>query len=151
MIEGVKKILDKQRGLTHIVWTGNGHAPIYDVSNEELAQQVCQLFEPKPDEGRLLTPEQILAVEVDYPDRPTNPDMDAENDWLQLIVIMAIEEACKAQDAKTASIIRAECQERVKGILGFIEQYKEPHEHMGVVDFVGVPLDEWESFKEGVK
>ena len=42
-------------------------------------------------------------------------------------------------------------QERVERIVGFIEQYKEPHEHMGVVDFVGVPLDEWESFKEGVK
>ena len=45
----------------------------------------------------------------------------------------------------------AECQERVKGILGFIEQYKEPHEHMGVIDFVGVPLDEWHALKGGVK
>ncbi len=137
MIEEVKKILDKQRCLTHIVWTGNGHAPIYDVSNEELVQQVCQLFEPKPDEGRLVTDEDIKLI--------------AEGGDVPQKYIGCLKWAVKIQDAKTASIIRAECQERVKGIVGFIEQYKEPHEHMGVVDFVGVPLDEWESFKEGVK
>ncbi len=131
---------------------------------------IYELVELEPDEGRLLTGDKMLSVLRELKFRQQNitdePVTRAQQD----------ESLCEAQDAKTASIIRAEFnqkykeweeatmkaerliiegkdaegQERVKGILGFIEQYKEPHEHMGVIDFVGVPLDEWESFKEGV-
>ena len=93
------------------------------------------VLEPKPDEGRLLKPK----------DRSVYLDLSFGTYQID------ITNKLKAQDAKTASIIRAECQERVKGILGFIEQYKEPHEHMGVIDFVGVPFDEWHALKGGVK
>jgi len=70
------------------------------------AQQICRLFpkspdnpdgyEPKPDEGRLLTDEECSLVEL---------RMGESLNWCQPIL--------KAQRDLTASIIRDECQERI--------------------------------------
>ena len=49
-IDEVKKILEEKRSAVRYEWTGNGHAPIYTCSNEDLAKQICQLFEPEPSE-----------------------------------------------------------------------------------------------------
>ena len=90
---------------------------------EDDCQQICQLFEPKfnnaleadahnwdtrelpkPDEGRLLTDEECRLVEL---------RMGESLNWCQPIL--------KAQRDLTASIIRAECQERVERIFKEIE------------------------------
>ena len=49
MIEKVKKLLDERY-------------PQYKgfFFQQETARQICQLFEPKPDEGRLLTDEELV-------------------------------------------------------------------------------------------
>ena len=60
------------------------------------ARDICQLFEPKPDEGRLLTQEEINKAYDDAPEP-----------------LGTLEVALVAQDAKTASIKDAECKEMI--------------------------------------
>ena len=58
-LEEVKKILESNEQLI---------AHDYGVPNQEvneLARQICQLFEPKPDESRLLTDEEIIEAYID--------------------------------------------------------------------------------------
>ncbi len=45
----------------------------------------------------------------------------------------------------------AECQERVERIIDFLKPYCELHEHKNIVDFVGVPLDKWQTITKGAK
>lgn len=59
----------------------------------------CQLFEPKPDDSRLLTMNEIMSITH------------------CLGISKNYEDIAKAQDAKTASITQAECQERIERIL----------------------------------
>ena len=94
MIEEVKKIL---RDLEHTEYNKFGDKfidaalDIEQVNNT--AQQICQLFEPKPDEGRLLTGEEIHKVCFD--------GHEEEGDgWCYKCLTLTRD----AQDAKTASI-----------------------------------------------
>lgn len=71
-----------------------------------------QLFEPKPDENRLLTDEEIKEIEKVPPEDYGAPP----NWWLR-----ANKRVAKAQDAKTTSIKDAECQKRVERIFEEID------------------------------
>ena len=47
-IEKAKKILKQEVG----TFDAESHTYLDDVTRAELAKQICQLFEPKPDEGK---------------------------------------------------------------------------------------------------
>ena len=104
-IEEVKKILYpryfKDEGFANVV-----------------AAQICQRFEPKPDESRLIPPHELQAM---------------YEKWLAKVEDLAKigcgahegfgEMARRTQDAKTASIKDAECQQRVERIFEEIEAW----------------------------
>jgi len=108
-IEEVKKILYpryfKDEGFANVV-----------------AAQICQRFEPKPDESRLIPPHELQAM---------------YEKWLAKVEDLASlgcgahegfgEMARRTQDAKTASIKDAKCQLRIERILEAItEDFVEP-------------------------
>ena len=82
-IEEIKKIIDKHWG----EW-GN----TYDSQRVEIAKQICQLFEPKPDQARLLKGKEIMQAHEGERCRDCGRSI------------------AEAQDAWTASIVRAECE-----------------------------------------
>ena len=107
MIEEVaSKIGDWASGVVN-----RGHLTVKDV--EEIAQQVDdyyrQLFEPKPDEGRLLDKNELSSAISEWETQHSIYDP------FHYIFI------CQKQDTKTASIKDAECQERVERIFKEIE------------------------------
>ena len=82
-IDEVKKILEEKRGVSGIEWTGNSYAMMYTYSAEDLAKQICQLFEPEhlgrarfktayadevgePDESLLLSDKEIREIAGHY-------------------------------------------------------------------------------------
>jgi len=73
------------------------------------AKQICQLFEPKPNEDRLLTEPDEVQVKLSTDD--------LEPDELDVAYRRGYEEGTINQDIKTASIKDAECQARVERML----------------------------------
>jgi len=107
-IEDVKKILEDNT-------TSWGSREEWLV---EIAKQICQLFEPEP-EDRLLTPKEIATAIHSIP----NPSLD------KLEIRIA-----KAQDAKTASIKDAECQARIDRIATDISVFNDELDHTTIGD-----------------
>lgn len=83
-IEEMKKIIKENKR-----WTFGSEEV------EELARRIYQLFEPKPDESRLLTDEEIAQTYIGKEYYPTAHDG----------------ELAKTQDTKTASIYQDKIQE----------------------------------------
>ena len=118
-LEKVKKILDEVCDACMIVKAGGDTT----IDADKVAEAICQLFEPKPkyhiesdqpgeshlvetqpkpDESRLLTDEEIVAR---WGAHPTTGDIEF------------YKRIAAAQDARTASIKDVECQQRVKANL----------------------------------
>jgi len=57
-IEEVKKILEQEVG----TFDSESHTYLDDKTRAELAKQICQLFEPKPDQSRLLTDDMKVII-----------------------------------------------------------------------------------------
>ena len=81
-----------------------------------------ELLLPKPDEGRLLTPEQ-QNMAIDRADENFNDDIRADRimEFSSLSGYISYEVA-RAQRDLTASILKAECQEKIGGILDEIAE-----------------------------
>lgn len=82
-----------------------------------LAQHICQLLEPKSDEGRLLDSDTQCDLADDV--NEIHPNLTVK---LQATILTLIEEVAKAQDARTTSIKDKKCQERVERIFKDIEE-----------------------------
>ncbi len=117
-IETVKKILDKGREGVKITSNGVANFINYSISTDELTLQVCQLFpktpdnpdgyEPKPDESRLLTDEELrggIARAISE-----CPIENAGCDGLAQHILN-----------KVHFQVEVKCQEKLKGIKGEIE------------------------------
>lgn len=89
----VKKILD--------YFMRDNHNFYPSPKTAELAQEICQLFEPKPDQSRLLTDEERNNIVNSIPER-------------QWGCGSCTERLVKAQDAKTASIKDAEYKQEIE-------------------------------------
>ena len=104
------------------------------LQREIVAREICQLF-PKPDESRLLTKNELLNAGVSYPQ----------------INFGYLQDAIKAQDAKTASIKDTECQARVERIFKEIEKNsaidKLPYRD-GCEIIRTIPESTWQALKE---
>ena len=99
-IEKVKKILYKH---WHIVVADVPLERFTDTTLDKLTEEICQLFEPKPDQSRLLTPEE-LNVALKYPKLlNTHPYNDLPASHQE-----RIQRAIKAQRDLTAEIKDAE-------------------------------------------
>lgn len=142
MIEEVKKILshfwcelnEDMEDLKSGGWSDVEWAEVLSMSKEKFAQQICQLFpdcskctaedwawkhayisenikvEPKPDESRLLTDEDFHKLHEDFFGEGSGGYCEIDDTDLCYRV-------AKAQEAKTASILKAQEQERVERIL----------------------------------
>lgn len=120
-IEAIKKILDRevpfskqtnryckmveQKELCHRYYRLLG-CP--EDCNLCLAQEICQLFEPKPDASRFLTNEDLL----DKFGVALNEYIINRDERLRVVA--------KAQDTQTASIIEKKCQDRVEKIYALL-------------------------------
>jgi hypothetical protein len=71
-------------------------ADYYPNIRDDYATRICQLFESKPDESRMLTKEEINKVYDEL-----------KPEWTVGMERIAL---CSAQDAKTASIVRKEME-----------------------------------------
>jgi len=99
MIEKVEKILNSEP--VRMYPTMEDAKKAIRKRNAKLAQQICQLFEPKPDEGRLLTDEELKSYGLSD----------------QEILAVASQIIRGKQDAKTASIKDAEWGHHVDHIV----------------------------------
>ena len=113
--EAVKKILRRPDETADLV-------PLYrclPVGSEEWieqkAKQVCQLFEPKPSESRLLTDEQFHKLKEDFFGEGSCDCSEIDDTDLCLKI-------AKAQRDLTASTVRQECQVNLKRIKEGIER-----------------------------
>ena len=93
-IEEVKKILKEMEFTTHGLVLVEGTGLVAKLTDSDI-EQICQLFEPKPNEGRLLT-EELREIWLQWQESGEN--------YGQLI---------DAVSTKTASIKDAECKEIV--------------------------------------
>ncbi len=142
-----------------ILW-GYFEDELTETSLQDIATEICQLFEPKlddpdrleefapgaiekimemvgvkPDESRLLTSEEIMAITH------------------CLGISKNYEDIAKAQDAKTASIKDAECQQRVERIFNKIESKMaiercDPDVMPYFTDYYWMPIDIWQALKK---
>lgn len=78
----------------------------------EYLDEILALFdEPKPDEGRLLTPKEIGDA-LDLEGEGTYPRSDGS-----VTYCINVDEVCKKQDAKTASMVRDEWRQKCEDIV----------------------------------
>lgn len=168
MIEEVKKILEKHDGVVVIETDVGNIRGVVEDAYEEVAQQVCQLFPRSPDnpDGYELKPELVPegAMPIMQRDKDGNewlvgywasepkPDEGrfiTEDDlpWLYGFTVTEgnIYSILEAQDAKTASIKDAECQERVGGIFKWVEDHSHVNDYG---DWLFSIDKEWQEFKE---
>lgn len=110
-IEEVQKILDD-----NLLIEGADYTDV-----DKAAKQICQLFEPKPDESRLLTDEEIDALDAEF----TSDQLGSHAHENKLVATQdaktapieykrGYDDACKVKDA--------ECQARVERIFREIEK-----------------------------
>ena len=58
-LEEVKRILNRDRDGITVNYNGTCYFKNFPTGVEELAEEICSLFQPKPDESRLLSDEEI--------------------------------------------------------------------------------------------
>lgn len=130
-IEAVEGILE--------VWEDEGKGCVSHFSYNGVAREICQLFEPKPSESRLLTDEEIKVVRYGWELR----------DNQTLVIPVYNRSLIEAQDTKTASIKDQGCQQRVERIKRKIEKEFPDFAHTEKIDcgFQG-DIDEWNDYTD---
>lgn len=153
-----KRIMDKIEKVIEVINNPDNSINSYDLRVKKQAKQICQLFEPKPNQSRLLADEEIDEIENEYPRK------------FGIGVTTA-----KAQDAKTASIkdaewdercakekaeygesvalgirilVEAECQARIEALIEEIE--KSGQKEIGLYgegDFLAIPVTKIQALK----
>lgn len=115
---------------------------------EKAWRNICKLFEPKPDESRLLTNKEVENLADKFVEKNSANQLRLDRgDWKIIIPTMLKAQHVKDMkwEAKPVSIKDAECQARVQRIFKEIEEQNPVDEILG-----GVILtpNQWQALKK---